>query len=84
MLVGAISTSNGCALVRGGKFLTQSDPHPIHVSCGLSLPDQWRTQDFSLGGAVYGQVKALNNKIKSFKILSNGFLKSRGCDRAKC
>ena len=41
---------------------------------------QWRTHDFCLGGAIYGQVKKLNNKIGFFKSLSNGFLESCRCD----
>lgn len=38
-----------------------------------------RTQDFRLGGVVYGQVKTLNNTIDFFQILCKGFLKSHGC-----
>lgn len=40
----------------------------------------WRIQEFRLGGAVYAQVKKLNNKIRYFNILSKGLLESRGCD----
>ena len=44
---------------------------------------QWRTQDFHLGGGEGNdQVKNLNNKIKSFKVLYKGFLEFHGCNRS--
>lgn len=37
-------------------------------------------QEFCFGGAVYGHVKKLNNKIGPFKILYKEFFESRRCD----
>lgn len=39
---------------------------------------QWRTKDFLLGGAVYSQVKRLNNKIVFLRSYQRHFLKHLG------
>lgn len=67
---------------------TQSTHFILSYKLCLTIPEQsnlerssigqWRIQDFRLGGAVYGDVKTMNNKIEFLKILPKGLIKSRG------